>query len=80
VWASVNEGMWMARSAEFMQSDLMHTLRWMRAIGDTVFATGILALAWFVLGLKTGWSLHAERDVVPTESCPDAAHAAPLKS
>jgi nitric oxide reductase subunit B len=79
VWASVNEGMWMARSAEFMQSDLMHTLRWMRAIGDTVFATGILALAWFVLGLKTGWSLRGEHEVVPVEGCPDTAHAAPVK-
>lgn len=56
-WASVNDGMWMARSAEFTQTDLMDTLRWLRVIGDTVFAVGVLALGWFVLGLKTGWSV-----------------------
>ncbi len=56
-WASVNDGMWFARSAEFMQTGLMDTLRWMRVIGDTIFAIGVLALAWFVLGLKFGWSV-----------------------
>ena len=54
--ASVNHGMWYARSAEFMQTDLMTKLRWMRVIGDTIFGIGALALGWFVIGLKTGWS------------------------
>jgi nitric oxide reductase subunit B len=61
-WASVNEGMWHARSAEFMGTGLMDTLRWMRVIGDTIFAIGVLALGWFVLGLKTGWSVTNEID------------------
>lgn len=56
-WASVQYGMWYARSAEFMQTDLMDRLRWMRLFGDTIFAIGIVGLGWFVLGLKTGWSL-----------------------
>jgi nitric oxide reductase subunit B len=56
-WASVTYGMWYARSAEFLQTDLMNTLRWLRVIGDTIFAFGALALGWFVVGLKTGWSL-----------------------
>jgi nitric oxide reductase subunit B len=55
--ASVKYGMWYARSAEFMQSPLLDTLRWLRIFGDTIFAVGTLALAWFVIGLKTGWSL-----------------------
>lgn len=55
-WASVEHGMWYARSAEFLQSDLMHTLRWMRVVGDTLFAVGILALGYFVAGLYFGWS------------------------
>jgi nitric oxide reductase subunit B len=59
-WASVEHGLWYARSAEFMQSDLMDTLRWLRVIGDTVFSIGIMALGWFVLGLKTGWSFTRE--------------------
>ena len=56
-WASVEHGMWYARSAEFMQTGVMETLRWLRVVGDTIFAAGILALVWFVAGLKTGWSL-----------------------
>lgn len=54
--ASVNEGMWYARSAEFMQQPLMETFRWLRAIGDTIFAIGTVALALFIVGLKFGWS------------------------
>ncbi|MEW6298234.1 MAG: cbb3-type cytochrome c oxidase subunit I, partial [Thermodesulfobacteriota bacterium] len=59
-WASVEYGLWYARSAEFLQTDLMNTLRWLRVVGDTIFAAGVLALGWFVLGLKTGWSLTGE--------------------
>jgi len=62
--ASVEHGMWYARSAEFLQTPLMDKLRWMRVLGDTVFAVGIMSFAWFLLGLKTGWSLLAEPDVV----------------
>ena len=61
-WASVEYGMSYARSAEFLQSPLMNNLRWLRVIGDTIFAVGILALAWFVLGLVTGWSVDEERE------------------
>ncbi|MCH8963944.1 MAG: nitric-oxide reductase large subunit [Planctomycetes bacterium] len=61
-WASVEHGMWYARSAEFLKTDVMSTFRWLRVIGDTIFATGILALGWFVLGLKTGWSIKQERE------------------
>jgi len=60
----VNDGIWMARSAEFMQTGLMETLRWMRVIGDTIFAIGFLALAWFVLGLKACWSQRDEQEAV----------------
>jgi nitric oxide reductase subunit B len=59
-WASVEHGMWYARSAEFMQTPLLDKLRWMRVAGDTIFALGALGLGWFVLGLKTGWS-YAEK-------------------
>ena len=40
--ASVKHGLWYARSAEFMQQDYLQTLRWLRVIGDTVFAVGVL--------------------------------------
>jgi nitric oxide reductase subunit B len=55
-WASVKHGLWYARSAEFMQLPWMGTLRWLRVIGDTIFAIGVVALVYFVVGLKTGWS------------------------
>jgi nitric oxide reductase subunit B len=55
-WASVEHGMWYARSAEFLQTPVMEKLRWMRVLGDTIFALGALGIGWFVLGLKTGWS------------------------
>ena len=55
--ASVREGLWYARSAEFMQQPSITTLKWLRVIGDTIFALGTVALAWFIFGLKGGWSL-----------------------
>ena len=56
-WASVEHGMWYARSADFLQTPLLNELRWFRVLGDSIFALGALGLGWFVLGLKTGWSL-----------------------
>ncbi len=56
--ASVKTGLWYARSAEFMQLPAMHTLKWLRVIGDTIFAAGTVALAWFIFGLKGGWSIN----------------------
>jgi nitric oxide reductase subunit B len=72
-WASVEHGTWYARSAEFMQTPTMDTLRWLRVIGDTIFAVGILALGWFVLGLKTGWSITPEPDAVARQFSPSGA-------
>lgn len=62
--ASIEHGMWYARSAEFMQQPLLQNLRWLRVIGDTVFACGGIGIAWFVIGLQTGWSLEG-RQVEP---------------
>jgi nitric oxide reductase subunit B len=55
-WAAVNHGTWYARSAEFLQTPTMNTLRWLRIPGDTLFALGVLAMGWFKLGLLTGHS------------------------
>ena len=63
--ASVEKGLWYARSAEFLQSPMLDTFRWLRIIGDSIFAIGALALAYFVIGLKTGWSLKEETDISP---------------
>jgi nitric oxide reductase subunit B len=59
-WASVEHGYWFARSAEFLQTPTMQTLRWLRIPGDTIFALGAVALVLFIAGLKTGHSLRKE--------------------
>lgn len=70
--ASVNTGMWYARSNTFLQQELLQTLRWVRTFGDVVFIVGVVALAWqvVVLGLwrrgRPGIVL-PEASVVPVE-------------
>jgi len=66
-WASVDTGYWYARSPEFMHTEVMQTLRWLRVPGDTIFAFGAVALVWFVAGLKTGHSLKSETSDAPAE-------------
>src|SRR5262249_7051794 len=63
--AAVNKGTWYARSAEFMQTPLRQTLRWMRVPGDTLFALGARPLGWFMLALLRG------RPVAPPKSAPE---------
>lgn len=55
--ASIEHGMWYARSADFLQQPIMQTFKWLRAVGDIIFAAGTISLAIFVIGLKTGWSI-----------------------
>jgi nitric oxide reductase subunit B len=75
-WASVEHGTWYARSAEFLQSSPMQTLRWMRVPGDILFALGAALLGWFVLGLLTGHSFEDETGSGITHSRKEEAHAA----
>ncbi|HEX6900398.1 MAG TPA: nitric-oxide reductase large subunit [Thermoanaerobaculia bacterium] len=63
-WASVEHGYWYARSPELMQLPVMETLRWLRVPGDTLFAIGAIALAWFVARQTMG----PARRVKPAES------------
>jgi nitric oxide reductase subunit B len=50
-YQSVSQGYWSARSPEFLHTDLMQTLRWMRLFGDTIFAIGAITFVWFAIGL-----------------------------
>ncbi len=61
-FASVDRGLWFARSADYLQSPLLENLRWLRIVGDTIFLTGVASLAWFMIGLKTGWSYKTEAE------------------
>ncbi|MEX3776400.1 nitric-oxide reductase large subunit [Pseudomonas sp. MYb118] len=45
-YASASQGLWYARSEEFMQQDLLQTLRWVRTFGDVVFLVGAFAVIW----------------------------------
>jgi nitric oxide reductase subunit B len=65
--ASVERGTWWARSADFLQTPLMSTLRWLRGPGDLVFAAGMVALAWFVLGVGAGWSIDRRAGARPAD-------------
>ena len=56
-WASVEHGLWYARSADFLGQPWVQTLRWLRIVGDTVFLGGVGALGYFMVGLWTGHSL-----------------------
>jgi nitric oxide reductase subunit B len=49
--ASVTQGLWYARSAEFVHSPVMETLVWLRVPGDIVFAAGAVYLAWYAFNL-----------------------------
>ena len=70
-YASVEYGTWYARSAEFLQQPLIRNLRWLRAIGDSLFAIGAMVLGWFVLGLITGHSYDSP-ELAKTKECPSA--------
>ncbi len=77
-WAAVEHGTWFARSAEFLQTPLMDTLRWLRAPGDTIFAVGMGLITWFVIGLKTGWSLQPAGGTGDVRELGPGGVAAPL--
>ncbi len=65
-WASVEHGYAYARSAEFMQTGLMQTLRWLRVPGDTVFALGALVLVWVILTVSVGQIVRGGASAGPT--------------
>lgn len=50
-WASVEYGLWYARSPEVVHSSLMQTLVWLRVPGDIVFTLGVLCFAAFAVKL-----------------------------
>ncbi|SFE63159.1 nitric oxide reductase subunit B [Paenibacillus algorifonticola] len=58
--ASMEHGMWYARSAEFLHTRTMQNLVWLRAVGDTIFALGVVGIVIFVIGLATGRSYKSD--------------------
>ncbi len=74
-WASVEHGLWYARSADFLQLPAIQALRWLRIVGDTVFLGGVGFLLWFFVGLLTGWSYEKAEDAgyEPDDALPESA-------
>ncbi|TNF37546.1 MAG: nitric-oxide reductase large subunit [Deltaproteobacteria bacterium] len=73
-WASVSDGLWYARSADFLQQPALEILRWLRAPGDIIFAGGILTLAWFGWRL---WSGHRKALRPASPELPDGSSGQP---
>jgi nitric oxide reductase subunit B len=48
-WASIDQGLWYARSPEIVHSTVMEALVWLRVPGDIVFAVGSVLLAIYAL-------------------------------
>ena len=69
-YQSVSVGYWSARSSEFMQTELMQTLRWMRMIGDTIFALGAIAFVYFALNLM--WQRPVKKAAIAPTTLPVA--------
>jgi nitric oxide reductase subunit B len=67
-----------ARSAEFLQTPLMQKLRWLRVVGDTIFAAGVVALIWFKLGLLTGHSYARSAEPAPSTALAPEAEPVPV--
>ncbi len=63
-YQSIAVGYWSARSPEFMQAPLMQDLRWMRMLGDTVFAIGAFAWVWFAIQLMVTRGEHEPAPIV----------------
>lgn len=80
--ASMEQGLWYARSADFLQQPFMETLRWWRIVGDTLFMMGVGALIWFVAGLYFGWSVQKsdECDAADDPARLPRRHTAPHSS
>lgn len=74
-WASLTEGLWWARSDEFLYTPALTFIRWLRVPGDIIFGLGALAIGVFMVGLLTGHSLkkggvEVEQGSVMTEDDP----------
>ena len=77
-WASITEGLWYARSSDFLYSPALTVIRWLRTPGDILFALGALSIGVFMVGLLTGHSLKEGGDTVEAgslEATTEGGHA-----
>lgn len=50
-WASMDVGLWYARSDSFLYTPVLTFIRWLRVPGDIIFAVGALAIGVFMVRL-----------------------------
>ncbi|XXQ68901.1 nitric-oxide reductase large subunit [Neisseriaceae bacterium B1] len=50
--ASIQHGLWYARSEEFMQQGFLELFRWIRTIADFIFIGGALLFSWQVIQMS----------------------------
>ncbi|HYO85802.1 MAG TPA: nitric-oxide reductase large subunit [Dermatophilaceae bacterium] len=79
-WASLSEGLWYARSDEFLYTPALTVLRWLRVPGDIIFAVGALAIGVFMVGLLTGRSLRGPGGAVEQGSVTSVEPRTPASS
>ena len=60
--ANLEQGYWYARSADFMNREIIDLLVWMRVPGDTIFAFGAALMALFVAALWLWPKTRVRRD------------------
>jgi nitric oxide reductase subunit B len=72
VKAAVENGFWFARSPEFIHSELIETLVWMRVPGDILFAAGAALLGLFFLKLFIGRRRELVVDAAAAQEAPSA--------
>ncbi len=51
-WASVTQGLWLARSEDFMEQPLLQDFRWLQIIGDSIMIFGALAFFWQIIKIS----------------------------
>ncbi|MEJ5928920.1 nitric-oxide reductase large subunit [Corynebacterium sp. H128] len=52
-WASIDTGLWYARSDAFLYTPVLTFIRWLRVPGDVIFGIGSLAIGVFMVRLVT---------------------------
>lgn len=71
-YASISEGLWYARSWEFLYTPALTVIRWMRTPGDVLFGLGALSIGLFMVGLLTGHAIKKSgEETIPGQPEPE---------
>jgi nitric oxide reductase subunit B len=71
-WASIDRGLWFARSPDIIHSKVMEALVWLRVPGDVVFAVGALLLAVYAARLLRSAKAQRAPEALPGSAVANA--------